>query len=78
MILQREGWMNTTQAEQQLLLQANDPYKEQRFEIEEHRVNLLKNIVINIRLQDIVYLLTVSIQLPVIFSSSGKPIVSIT
>lgn len=45
--------MNTTQAEQQLLLQAVDPYKEQRFDTEEHWANLLKNIVINIRLQDI-------------------------
>jgi len=35
MILQREGRMNRTQAEQQLLLQAVDPYKEQRFDIEE-------------------------------------------
>jgi hypothetical protein len=45
--------MNTTQAEQLLLLQAIDPYKEQRFDIEEHRVNLFKNILIIIRLQDI-------------------------
>lgn len=45
--------MNTTQAEQQLLLQAVDSYKEQRFDIEEHWVNFFKNIVINIRLQDI-------------------------
>jgi len=36
-ILQREERMNTTQAEQQLLLlQAVDSYKEQRFDTEEH------------------------------------------
>jgi hypothetical protein len=73
--------MNTTQAEQQLLLQAVDPYKEQRFDIEERWVNLFKNIVINIRLQDIekrIFFLTTSFQLPAIFSSSGKLIVSIT
>lgn len=45
--------MNRAQADQQLLLQAIDPYKAQRFDIEEHRVNLFKNILINIRLQDI-------------------------
>jgi hypothetical protein len=38
-------------AEQQLLLQAMDPYKARRFGTE-HRVNLFKNILINIRLQD--------------------------
>jgi len=35
-ITERKGSMNTTQAEQELLLQAVDPYKEHRFDIEEH------------------------------------------
>lgn len=52
-ITERKESMNTTQAEQQQLLQAVDPYKEHRFDIEEHWANLLKNIVINIRPQDI-------------------------